>query len=65
MSSYARIRGRVALGLVLGGLLVGCADPGCIRHSECGHGFICVRAYCVTEPKDGSTEFPDDDDAGR
>jgi hypothetical protein len=59
-----------ALGLALGMALVlgSCTDPGCIRHSECGHGYMCLRAMCVVEPPDGAVVEPelpyDEEDAG-
>lgn len=68
MSTPARLHISVAVGLVLSFVLSACTDPGCIRHSECGHGYVCKRATCVVEPRDGSTsepDFPDDEfDAG-
>jgi hypothetical protein len=62
--SEARFRIVVAVALVLSFALGACTDPGCIRHSECGHGYVCTRAMCVVEPRDGSPaepEFPDDE----
>jgi hypothetical protein len=63
--SEARFRIVAAVGLVLAFVLGACVDPGCIRHSECGHGYICTRAMCVVEPRDGGSsaepELPDDE----
>jgi len=63
--SQARTRIVAAAGLVLSIALGACTDPGCIRHSECGHGYVCTRAMCVVEPSDGGSsaepEFPDDE----
>jgi hypothetical protein len=36
--------------------LVGCNDPGCIRHSQCGGNQICVLGKCITPAEAGNKD---------
>lgn len=44
--------------------IVACTDPGCIRNSECGDGFVCKTAQCVVESVDDAKRIGvDEEDA--
>jgi hypothetical protein len=40
--------------------LVACTDPGCIRNSECGTGYVCLGQACVVETDGGPSGSEDD-----
>jgi hypothetical protein len=40
--------------------LAACTDPGCIRNSECGTGYVCLAQACVVETDGGPTGSEDD-----
>ncbi|HKP56421.1 MAG TPA: hypothetical protein VJV78_06870 [Polyangiales bacterium] len=41
-------------------LLAACTDPGCIRNSECGSGYVCLQHACVVDT-DAATSITEDD----
>ena len=51
---------RCALWIGAATWLAACADPGCIRNSECGSGYVCLQHVCVVET-DGATPIPEED----
>ena len=51
---------RHALVLGVAAWLAACTDPGCIRNSECGAGYVCLRQGCVVD-RDGGQRGVEDD----